>query len=401
MTASRLHILLVPAWYPSATNTNGVFVKDQGEALVNAGHKVAVLVVNYFSFGAWFRKWLNGGFTAYDQSRLVSLIEVNCVFIRPLRFVKDKNRYMQETVAAKVLRRMKRYAAVAGTPDVLHHHCLSDNAFLTERLSRLWNRPYLLTEHSPYRTDAELNKFNPFETFADRERFVKNAALRIAVSGYWANFYEAIYNAPYTVIPNMVDRIFDGPVTAQKNEAFTFCCVAFLDKHKNQSGLLKAFAMKFKGRADVRLELVGNGPAENELKTLTEQEGISGQVIFHGKLPREKVVEVLDHSHVAVLASFAETFGIALVEAMFRGLPVVTTACGGPEEFVQPDNGLIAANRNTADLAEKLEQVFRNYKHYDPLQIAAAARGKFSGASLVKRLEEEYYSAKKSHLRFS
>lgn len=386
-------MLILSAWYPTKIQTSGIFVKDQAEALAKAGHKVSILVVSYFSLSAWLKRLFSKKKSIPEPCEFAELVPVNCIFYLPIRFFRDQNLYMKNTIIRQVKRRMKRYASEKGIPDLLHHHCLSDYAYLTESLSEMWNKPYVFTEHSPYRSDEQLNKFNRFETKEDRTRFVQNAFQRIAVSEYWAKIYEGIYRSKYLCVSNLVNRVFELDAERDQHKGFTFVCVAFLDKQKNHKSLITAFELKFKGIKDVQLELAGTGPMLAELKEFTKQKGLTDQIRFHGNLSRENLVQLLDRSDAFVLASHYETFGIAIVEAMFRGLPVVCTACGGPEEFIHAGNGLLARLDDTNDLAEQMEQMVQNRSQYDSKQIAAEVRKRFSETEIVNQLQRIYVQA--------
>lgn len=102
---------------------------------------------------------------------------------------------------------MKKYVTENGKPDIIHHHCLSDNAYVTEALASEFKIPYVFTEHSNYFTYEELNKFNSFETFEDHKRFVQHAAERIGVSEIRANGYSKIFGVPFIVVSNMVQEL--------------------------------------------------------------------------------------------------------------------------------------------------------------------------------------------------
>ena len=91
-----------------------------------------------------------------------------------------------------------------------------------------------------------------------------------------------------------------------------------------------------------------------------------------------------------VLASRLETFGVVYIEAMAAGLPVIATACGGPEDFVSPDNGILVPKEDVPALADAMERMIRTRESYDSAAIARFARDRFSPAAVAGELEAVY-----------
>jgi glycosyltransferase involved in cell wall biosynthesis len=178
-------------------------------------------------------------------------------------------------------------------------------------------------------------------------------------------------------------------VKRSRDLPFTFICVALLDRRKRQDVLLRAFALAFKGQ-NIRLIIVGNGVLQDEYKKLSIELAIDGQVEFKGKRDRADVRGLFDESHVAVLSSDQETFGIALAEAMFRGIPVISTSSGGPEEVVTPETGLLTPKGNEVALAAAMKEIFDHYERYDAEKIRASAMRRYSEGRIVDILEQVY-----------
>jgi glycosyltransferase involved in cell wall biosynthesis len=78
---------------------------------------------------------------------------------------------------------------------------------------------------------------------------------------------------------------------------------------------------------DARATIVGTGPLEKELKQLAAELGISDRVHFAGRLERREIKRLLHSAQIFAFPSVnaAEAFGIAQLEAMATGLPVVNT----------------------------------------------------------------------------
>ena len=59
-------------------------------------------------------------------------------------------------------------------------------------------------------------------------------------------------------------------------------------------------------------------------------------------------------------ASTYEPFGLTIIEAMMRGLPVITTRCDGPKEIIKPAFGLMVPIENSKQLAQAIMQLIRH-----------------------------------------
>ena len=75
---------------------------------------------------------------------------------------------------------------------------------------------------------------------------------------------------------------------------------------------------------------------------------------------------------------------------MAIGTPVIATRCGGPEDFVTPEAGLLVPPGDEKALAAAIDWMLDNHDSYDPGAIAAYARGRFSLEAVGMRLHEIY-----------
>lgn len=105
------------------------------------------------------------------------------------------------------------------------------------------------------------------------------------------------------------------------------------DPRKNAGMLLETLALCRARGLDVTLHLVG-GEATADLRSQASVLGIGDEVEFAGKIPDAALVAFYRSLDLFVMASHQEGFAIVAAEAMATGCPVVSTRCGGPEEYV-------------------------------------------------------------------
>jgi glycosyltransferase involved in cell wall biosynthesis len=113
----------------------------------------------------------------------------------------------------------------------------------------------------------------------------------------------------------------------------TVISVARFRAQKGHADLLSAFAIVVREIPQARLLLVGDGKLAADLRRRVNSLRLGENVEFCGAI--DDVWPVLAEAHVFALASLYEPLGIAVLEAMAAGLPVVATAVGGIPELVE------------------------------------------------------------------
>lgn len=115
--------------------------------------------------------------------------------------------------------------------------------------------------------------------------------------------------------------------------------------------LVRAFARM--NRQDARLVIIGKGPLEGEVTAEVKRLGIADRVSMPGYC--RQPWSYYEQAKCFALSSISEPFGNVVVEAMAHGLPVVSTACSGPQEILRHGEfGRIVAIGNELQLATAL-----------------------------------------------
>jgi len=127
---------------------------------------------------------------------------------------------------------------------------------------------------------------------------------------------------------------------------------------------------------DLKLEIAGSGPAEASLRDEAHRLGLDGCVAFLGWQD-----EVPFHRwSVFVVPSLEEAFGMATLEAMAAGLPVVASAVGGLPELVEHGRtGWLVPPAEPQALADRLVTLLGDARQQEQMGAAARNRaGEFS-----------------------
>ena len=134
--------------------------------------------------------------------------------------------------------------------------------------------------------------------------------------------------------------------------------------------IVQAFAayLRSAGAPPATLDIYGGGYLAADLRALTADLGVSADVTFHGPIPHADVPAALRALDVFVLASDTESFGVAAIEAMASGVPVIASDCPGFVEVLDagrygvlfPRGGRRRAGRTHAAAGDRRDPAARS-----------------------------------------
>jgi len=158
---------------------------------------------------------------------------------------------------------------------------------------------------------------------------------------------------------------------------------------KEPSALLQAWSRV--ARPDRRLILVGGGSLLDSLRRQMTDSGLSG-VVIAGEVPHGAVLTYLALADVFVHHARYESFGMAIVEAMAAGLPVVAARVGAvPEILTHEKDGLLVPPGDASALAAAVERLLGDAALRDRLGAAARLRAAdYDWESIAGRYERLY-----------
>jgi len=372
-----MNIFFLVRGYPSARDPMwGCFERDQAEALAERGHRVTLLSVDQRLRFYWrplglTRRTLAGGITAYNS------------FWCPLRVSSLLGSgfatYLAESQAISLYERAVREQ---GTPDVIYAHYLP-NIELGVRLKRRFGVPVVGIEHW-----SELGKPNVNPTILQRA----GAAYRqvnqlVTVSSALAANVKRLLGVDSTVVNNMYGREFSYQPHTRHSARVEMLAVGSLLPIKGYATLLQALALLPDGGQPWRMRIVGGGRLHQALLRQIQALGLEQRVELLGLQPKQEIVRLMQESDLFVLSSTSETFGVAAVEALAVGLPVVATDCGGPRDFISPLNGRLTPVGDAEQMAASLRRMMEHLADYDRQAIAQDCRDRFSREAIARRVE--------------
>ncbi|MBB04267.1 MAG: hypothetical protein CML03_01885 [Pseudooceanicola sp.] len=175
--------------------------------------------------------------------------------------------------------------------------------------------------------------------------------------------------------------------------------VGRLSEEKGHAVLLDAAAEVNARGTDLRLTIIGEGPARPVLERQIRDLGLGARVLLLGSQPPARVVRELAAADVFALPGVTagngseETQGLAYIEAQATGLPVIASDVGGVSESLDPGrSGILTAERDVKAVADALvayaEHPDLRYDH--GRQGAAFVRAKFTQAAMLDAFERLY-----------
>ncbi len=355
---------------------SGVVATELGKSLAKKGHKVHLITYNQPVRLGTFRENI-----FYHEVRVSDY---------PLF---DYEPY--ETVLASKIVDVVKYEGL----DVLHVHYAiphASAAFMARSILRSQGIriPFVTTLHG---TDITLvgkdPSFEPVITFCLNESDAVTAVSESLKSDTYRHFSTT---REIEVIPNFV------PVRKQRNDVShevrrryaaddepILCHISNFRKVKRVEDVVRVFSEVNK-EIPSRMLLVGDGPERIRLEQLCRELGLCDRVMFLGKV--RDTQHVLEISDLFLLPSETESFGLAALEAMSMGVPVISSNTGGiPEVNIHGQTGFTSEVGDVEDMAKNALYILRDPERHEQFRQRALEHTQdFDVEMIVRRYEELY-----------
>lgn len=178
---------------------------------------------------------------------------------------------------------------------------------------------------------------------------------------------------------------FDNVTYVARPSHPVFLYVGRLAKVKNVDHIMKALSSL--QRKNFELHIIGDGEEYEPLLEQSYQLGIQDRIVWHGwqHEPWDRVNGVTS----VLLASDTEPFGLVLIEALARGIPVISSDCKyGPREIVRDNNGWLYEPDNVEQLASILEHVMDNGQPFPSPEACRESVKKYAVQSIAEHYEQ-------------
>lgn len=249
-------------------------------------------------------------------------------------------------------------------PDIIYSLDPLMDGRLCVEIGRQLNIPVVLIEHSVpsnYR-----NFINNKEARQIYKKVCEAAARMIFVTNRQKKLFFNLLDlkCTYNIILNGFrneNKDFVKPHRL-RDKVLKMVSIGFLEDRKGYMVLFKALKeLNDTGVEDFSLIVIGDGYDRERYRQVVQEYGIGEKVEFTGIIPHEKVFSTLNKSDLFVLPSYEEAFGIAYLEAMSCGLPVIGTEDEGISDVITHGvNGYLVKREDYIGLAKLLAYIKNN-----------------------------------------
>ncbi len=299
---------------------------------------------------------------------------------------------------ALALATMMYNVAVNESLDLLHVHYAiphSVSAYLARAMLGRRRLPFITTLHGTDITLVGLDRsYLPITRFS-----IEESDAVTAISNYLreVTLSEFEIKRPVDVIPNFVNcDVFHPDGNKHRRDEYApkgEHILAHLSNFRPVKRILDVIEIFAQVRHEVpaRLLMIGDGPDRVAAEWLARDKGIAHDVVFLGK--QSLVHELLNCADVLLLPSDLESFGLAALEAMASGVPVVCSRVGGVPEVVRDGvEGYLAAPRDVKAMAGRTLEILTTPGKREQMGRAARLRATttFCSTKIIPLYEKLY-----------
>ncbi|MDZ4203228.1 MAG: glycosyltransferase [Bacteroidales bacterium] len=395
-TIVRKKILVIPSWYPTEERPlEGTFFQEQALAMSElydirilypekATKNRFVRLLNTLKYILRIRpriEFINITFT--KEPKLYSFTIVGSLGI--LWFYEKVMTWEYNAAIEKVIKS-------GWKPDLIHAQSVVYGGIYSYFIALKHKIPYIITEH---------NVFLLSDYSIKVQRLIKSslehAKLVLAVSQHQQRMILMHgIKCKTQVIGNMIDehKFYIAP---PHHQAFTILFITYNGFIKDNETFLRAIKLfKQKSIHPFVVNVLGrtfeNGISDYFI-SLVKDYDLSDCVELTGSVDRTQIVNYFQTSNVFVSTSIAETFGVSLCEALFCGVPIISTANGGVDDMIDKKNGVLVNIQDADAICEALIKISNKEIVFDPVDVRNTVIDKFGKKEFIKKMDFFYSSA--------
>lgn len=373
-----MRVLVLVHEYPPIGGGGGKVAEDICEGLVSRGHAVKVITSHL------------KGLTSVETRSGVEIIRLRC----GRRYAyKASFSSMFWFIITGFLRGLKEIRS--WKPDIVHVHFAVPAGAIGYALYKMTRIGYVLTAHLgdvpggvPEKTDRWFKLVKPLTP-----PIWKNARQIIAVSEFTRSLAQKIYPIPMQVIPNGITLNDDIVPEISTHHPPRIVFAGRFVPQKNPLQVIRS--LNELKDINWHCTMMGDGPLRADMEKEIWNSGLSDRIDLPGWLTPEVVVEEFGKSDVLFMPSLSEGLPVVGIQAMSRGLALVTSTAGGWADLVKPgQNGYQFAPDDSAGFSKGLRDLLT-----DETKLADARReslklvNDFDLKSIVVRYEQALSSA--------
>jgi glycosyltransferase involved in cell wall biosynthesis len=309
---------------------------ELAKGYVKLGHKVDVVTMHYKDLP--FHEVKDG----------INIYRVRC--IRKKKEMCTTPEMLSYVISAKHF--LKKHLKT-NSYDINHTHFIIPTGIVALWAKKKFNLPYIITSHGSdvLGYNKRFDKVYPLIAKKWKE-IIKEAKVTVTPSKFLqGEIKKHTQEGNFQVISNGIDSDKFKPMKKQKK----ILVVARLFPNKGVQDILDA--LKYMDLKDWKVDIVGEGPYRQFLENKAKENNLNDKVIFHGWVDNnsEKMKHLYGHASIFISASYFESFGITILEALSAGCYPLISDIPTHREFVNKGSLF----NNVYQLREKISQFLK------------------------------------------
>jgi glycosyltransferase involved in cell wall biosynthesis len=383
-TNSKKKVLIIPSWYPKpGDEINGSFFQEQAK-LMTEEFDVKVLFINFETRPSlrvkpdtFFQTLIALAKLLFNKERLINLPDKEVFQKPPLLLYTKKILHlsMQGLMSKEINAYLDVFCQLSNTgwiPDIIHAHSVSMAGLVARSISEKYKIPYVITEHMPF-TLCNYPKFIRQEikkTFEQADCILSISYDKIRQLGM--SNIDVRPNLVFNLVnENIFNIICDKYRPGDQLNIVSVGAATFLKDHLT---MLRAIKILKKMKIPFKLTLIGlkiwgEDYTYRNIVEFINFNGLHEHIKIIDKVERSTMPYYLGQNNVFLITSIAEGLPVSVLEAMASGLIVVATRHGGTEDVMTEDTGYLVEIKNHQKIAEKLFEIYRGKKLFEPMVI--------------------------------